>query len=71
MYAAGEKKNSKFNLIKFAEMIAKNSKTQVILVKNNIELSKYLKKNLISDEIVIGMGAGTISKWMADLKYSL
>jgi len=71
LYAAGEKKNSKFNLIKFAEMIAKNSKTQVILVKNNIELSKYLKKNLISDEIVIGMGAGTISKWMADLKYSL
>ena len=71
MYAAGENKNSKFNLIKFAEMIAKNSKTQVILVKNNIELSKYLKKNLISDEIVIGMGAGTISKWMADLKYSL
>ena len=71
LYAAGENKNSKFNLIKFAEMIAKNSKTQVILVKNNIELSKYLKKNLISDEIVIGMGAGTISKWMADLKYSL
>jgi UDP-N-acetylmuramate--alanine ligase len=71
LYAAGENKNSKFNLIKFAEMIAKNSNTQVILVKNNIELSKYLKKNLISDEIVIGMGAGTISKWMADLKYSL
>jgi UDP-N-acetylmuramate--alanine ligase len=71
LYAAGENKNSKFNLIKFAEMIAKNSKTQVILVKNNIELSKYLKKNLISDEIVIGMGAGTISKWMADIKYSL
>ena len=71
LYAAGENKNSKFNLIKFAEMIAKNSKTQVILVKNNIELGKYLKKNLISDEIVIGMGAGTISKWMANLKYSL
>jgi UDP-N-acetylmuramate--alanine ligase len=71
LYAAGENKNSKFNLIKFAEMIAKNSKTQVILVKNNIELSKYLKKNLISNEIVIGMGAGIISKWMANLKYSL
>jgi UDP-N-acetylmuramate--alanine ligase len=71
LYAAGENKNSKFNLIKFAEMIAKNYKTQVILVKNNIELSKYLKKNLISDEIVIGMGAGIISKWMANLKYSL
>ena len=57
LYAAGERKNSKFNLIKFAEMIAKNSKTQVILVKNEVELSKYLKKNLISDEIIIGMGA--------------
>ena len=71
LYAAGERKNSKFNLIKFAEMIAKNSKTQVILVKNEVELSKYLKKNLISDEIIIGMGAGTISKWMSELKYSL
>ena len=71
LYAAGENKNSKFNLIKFAEMIAKNSKTQVILVKNVVELSKYLKKNLISDEIIIGMGAGTISKWMSDLKYLL
>ena len=71
LYAAGERKNSKFNLIKFAEMIAKNSKTQVILVKNEVELSKYLKKNLISDEIIIGMGAGAISKWMSELKYSL
>ena len=71
LYAAGENKNSKFNLIKFAEMIAKNSKTKVILVKNMVELSKYLKKNLISDEIIIGMGAGTISKWMSDLKYLL
>jgi UDP-N-acetylmuramate--alanine ligase len=71
LYAAGEKKNFKFNLIKFANLIAKNSKTQVIIVKNEIELSKYFKKNLISNEIIIGMGAGTISKWMTGLKYSL
>ena len=44
LYAAGEKKNARFNLIKFAELIAKNSKTQVIMVKNEIEFSKYLKK---------------------------
>ena len=44
LYAAGEKKNSKFNLINFANSIAKNSKTQVIIVKNEIELSKYFKK---------------------------
>ena len=68
LYAAGEKKNFKFNLLKFAELIMKNSNTQVIIVKNETELSKYLGKNLISDEIIIGMGAGLISKWMTRLK---
>ena len=71
MYAAGESKNTKFNIIQFSKLISKNSKTQVILVKNEIELGRYFKKNLISDEIIIGMGAGVISKWMAGLKYSL
>ena len=55
MYAAGESKNSNFNLTKFASLIAKNSKTQVIIVKNEIELSRYFKKNLIDNEIIIGM----------------
>ena len=71
LYAAGETKNTKFNLIKFSKLISTNSKTQVIIVKNEIELQKYLKNNLISDEIIIGMGAGMISKWMAGLKNSL
>ena len=68
LYAAGEKKNLNFNLARFAELIMKNSNTQVIIVKDQIELSKYLKKNLISNEIIIGMGAGIISKWMSGLK---
>ncbi len=71
LYAAGEKKNFRFNLTEFANLIAKNSKTQVIIVKDKIELSKYFKKNLISDEIIIGMGAGLISRWMSELKYLL
>ena len=71
LYAAGEKKNTKFNLIKFGNLIAKNSKTQVIIVKNEEELSKYFRKNLISDEIIIGMGAGLISKWITGLKTTL
>lgn len=71
LYAAGEKKNLKFDLVKFSNLIAKNSKTQVIIVRNESELTKYFKKNLISDEIIIGMGAGAISKWMAGLKSSL
>ena len=71
LYAAGEKKNNKFNLIKFANSIAHNSKTQVIVVKDEIELGNYFKKNLVSNEIIIGMGAGKISKWMEELKFSL
>jgi UDP-N-acetylmuramate--alanine ligase len=71
LYAAGEKKNLKFNLVKFANLIAKKSKTQVVIVNNEIELSKYFKKNLTSNEIIIGMGAGIISKWMEGLKYTL
>ena len=68
LYAAGEKRNLKFDLLKFANLISKNSNTQVVIVKNEKELCNYLKKNLISDEIVIGMGAGLISKWMTGLK---
>ena len=71
IYAAGEKKNLNFNLFHFAKLISKNSKTQVVLVKNQKELSNYFKKNLISDEIIIGMGAGSISQWMRELKFSL
>ncbi|MBD1150711.1 UDP-N-acetylmuramate--L-alanine ligase [Pelagibacterales bacterium SAG-MED29] len=71
MYAAGEKKNSSFSLFNFAKLISKNSKTQTVLVKNQNELSNYFKKNLVSDEIIIGMGAGSISKWMKELKSSL
>ena len=71
LYAAGEKKKLNFNLFKFAKLISKNSKTQVVIIKNQNELSNYFKKNLISNEIIIGMGAGSISQWMRDLKFSL
>ena len=71
IYAAGEPKNLKFNLIKFANLIAKNSNTQVIIVNNETELCKFFQKNLYSNEIIIGMGAGLISKWMMGLKSSL
>ena len=58
-------------LYAIASLIIKNSNTQTVIVKNEIELSKYLKTNLINNEIIIGMGAGSISKWMMGLKYSL
>ena len=68
VYAAGESINHGYIDKNFAQLISKYSKTQVILIENENNLSKYLKKNLIKDEIVIGMGAGSISKWMHNLK---
>ena len=44
LYAAGEKRSIKFDKIKFADLIATNSNTQVIIVKNELELRKFLKK---------------------------
>ena len=68
IYSACEKKNLKFNIVKFGNLISKLSDTEVILIKNHKELVKFFRKNLIKDEIIIGMGAGLISKWMGDLK---
>ncbi len=71
IYAAGEKKNLNFNMIKFADLISKQSNTQVVIAKSERDVSLFLKKNLVNDEIIIGMGAGLISKWIMGLKYSL
>ncbi len=71
VYAAGESTDKTYNEKRFAQLISKFSKTQVILIENENDLTKYFRKNLIKDEIVIGMGAGSISKWMYNLKNTL
>ena len=48
-------------------MIAKNSKVNVFMIKNEIELAKYIKQNIHGEKIVIGMGAGSISSWIRNL----
>ena len=68
IYAAGEKKNSKYNTIKFAKLISRLSKTQVIILRDNREIEKYFKKIVNDNKIIIGMGAGIISKFMRNLK---
>ena len=68
IYAAGEKKNLRFNMFEFAKLISKFSKTQVIMIEDYRDIENYFKKNLISNEIIIGMGAGSISKYMRELK---
>ena len=71
MYSAGEKVDKTYDKKKFALLISKFSKTQVILVDSENDLKKYFRKNLIKDEIIIGMGAGSISKWIYNLKNTL
>jgi len=71
VYAAGESVDQEYNDKKFAQLISRFSKTQVILIDNENNLTEYFKKNLINDEIVVGMGAGSISKWMYNLKNNL
>ena len=71
MYAAGEPKDKTYNEQNFAQLISKFSKTQVIFISNESDLTNFFRKNLINNEIVIGMGAGSISKWMYNLKNSL
>ena len=67
VYKAGENLKLKINYLKFAEQIAKKSKVQVFFVNNQIELAKFLKHFLNNENIVIGMGAGSISNWIKEL----
>ena len=71
VYAAGEPIDKKYSQVKFAKLISKFSGVQVILAKDELEIIKYFKKNLINNELVIGMGAGSISKWMYNLKKNI
>ena len=67
VYAAGEKVDKRYNENDFANLITKNSKVQVITVKNEKDLKKFFLKNLITNELIICMGAGSISKWIREM----
>ena len=40
----------------------------LIKVDNEVQLKKYVKQNSFGKKIFIGMGAGSISNWMKNLK---
>ena len=71
IYAAGEKVDYNFNQDYFSQLITKKSGIQVINIKNQDELKNFLKKNLCDDEIVICMGAGSISNWIREIGIKL
>ena len=67
IYKAGENISLGFTYSNFAREIIKNSNIKLILIKNNLDLAKFVKQNIYGDKIVIGMGAGSISSWMRKL----
>ncbi len=67
IFTAGEKINLGFDYLNFAKEIIKNSKVKLFMINNNIQLAKFLKKNMYGKKIVVGMGAGSISNWMKKL----
>jgi len=71
VYSAGEKLKHNFNQDSFSKLISKKSKIQVINIQNQKDLKNYLKKNLIDDELVICMGAGSISNWIREIAKEL
>ena len=71
VYSAGEKIKYKFNQENFSRQIYIKSKVQVINIETLIDLNNYFKKNLMSNEIVVCMGAGSISNWIREIGKTL
>ncbi len=71
VYAAGERKKYNFNQNNFSKLIALKSRVQVINIENERDLQNYVTKNLLNDEIVICMGAGSISNWIREIVIKL
>tara|TARA_Y100000590_G_scaffold232799_1_gene262218 strand:- start:3610 stop:5010 length:1401 start_codon:yes stop_codon:yes gene_type:complete len=67
IYAAGEKIDSKYDQHNFSKLITKKSRVQVVNVWNKDEIKKFFKKNLFNKEMVICMGAGSISNWIREI----
>ena len=67
IYKAGENIKLGFKYTNFAKEIIKNSKVKIILIKNEIDLAKFTKQNIYGDQLVVGMGAGSVSSWIRNL----
>ena len=67
VYSAGEKIKYNYKQKNFSKLIAQKSNTQVININDKYDLKNYLKKNLFDNEMVICMGAGSISNWIREI----
>ena len=67
IYKAGENILLGFSYEKFAKEIINKSKVKLVFVNDQYQLAKFVKQNIYGQNVVIGMGAGSISNWMKDL----
>ncbi len=68
IYKANEKLKLSFTYKSFAKLIIKNSKVRLINVDDEIQLKRFIRQNSFGEKIYIGMGAGSITSWMKNLK---
>jgi len=71
VYPAGEKINKNFDYHSFGKLIAKKSNVKVIILKLENDLLNYFRKNLFDNELVVCMGAGSISTWIKNISNKL
>ena len=45
-----------------------HSKVRLYLIKDKINLARFVKQNIYGNKVVIGMGAGSISNWIKELQ---
>ena len=67
IYKANETIKLGFSYTSFAKLIAKNSKVNLIMLKNEIDLKKIIKNIAFGNKIFIAMGAGSITNWVRNL----
>ena len=67
IFKANETINLGFSYTSFAKLIAKNSKVNLIMLKNEIDLKRIIKNIAFGNKIFIAMGAGSISNWVRNL----
>ena len=71
IYPAGEKIDKHFDYHFFGKLISKKSSVKVIILKTEDDLLNYFKKNIFGDELVVCMGAGSISTWINNISKKL
>ena len=68
IFSANEKLKLNFTYKSFANLIIKNSSVNLIKIENEKQLKRFIKQDSFGNKIYIGMGAGSISNWMKNLR---